>query len=218
MKKMYQAPEKEITINNGKLNFFDAPKSFATMVDTFANSKLKIACIEKECKTMIKARQTLIEEKVNFVAKSTFTDLTAHEAEIADLQAQIEAIKEKKSTLIAGIKAKQFDLGEVDNNVWYAYREYKDGTLSEKDYIQAIAMWFAAYGVGAYRDTIKAIIKDIGVKKATNGQLLKSEGKNFTATMNRAPYLELFYHVVADMCAKNGTIKPFDFEKSYYNA
>lgn len=218
MKKMYTAPEKEITINAGKLNFFDAPRSFADMVDTFANSKMKIASIEKECKDMIKARTILIEEKENSIGKSTYTDLTAVETEVADLKEQIETIKAKKKTLIDSIKAKQFELSEMDYNVWYAYRECKNGTLSEKDYMQAVAMWFDGYGVPAHSDTIKAIINSIGLKKATNGQILKSEGKEFATTMNRAPFIELFYHIIADMCAKAGTIKPFNFSRSYYNA
>lgn len=218
MKKVYVASTNTITINKGRLDFFKASKEFSTIIDSFANSKYKIACIDRECKSMIKARETLIDEKIKYAKTATYVDQTAHEEEIAKLEKEIADIDTKKKALILSIMSKQYALTDIDENVWCAYRECKNGTLAKKEYVQAIAQWFASFGVEAYADTINTIIDSIGMKKASNGQILKSEGKDFVGTLNPKAYAEMFYRTVADMAAKAGTIKPFDFNKTYYEA
>lgn len=218
MKKMYNAPETAIVINKGKLDFFNASRDFSAMVDSFANSKMKVACIDKECKKMVNARLTLIEEKTERAKKETYVNQTELDNEIADLNAQIIDINDKKKRLVASILENQYNLTEVDTNVWCAYREYMSGDLAKKDYVQAIGAWFENFNVKAYAITINSIIDAIGMKKASSGQIIKSNGSQFIATLNEKAYLEMFYRVIADMAAKAGTIKPFDFEKSYFNA
>lgn len=218
MSKSYVKTNTEITLEKGKLNFFTTSKDFTTAVDNYANATCKIACINKTVKTSTSARRTLIDEKLARASKETFVNQTSLDAEIKNLNDEIEAIHALASSKIAEINKTKMTIGEVDTNLYYAYREYKEGTLDKKEYVRAMGEWFIAHNVKAHIETINSIIADIGKKKASGTQLIKSEGKNFTAVYAKKPYIDLFYSVLADMMAKAGTIKPFDFSVDYLNA
>lgn len=228
--KIFVKPETKITINKGKLNLFDAPRSFADAIDAFANGRCKEAKIADECKKMIKTRQELIVEKetsiknkINFAETSIYhnaseleKEITKIKEEIKALYIEIENIDNRKSELIADIRARRFEPSKIDVNVWCAYVEYQNGTLSMRDYKQGIAMWFESYGVMPYEDTIKEVISKLGIRATTNSELIKSNGENFVTTLTEKPFITLFYNVIAEMCSKAGTIKKFDFEQTYY--
>lgn len=218
MSKSYVKTNTEITLEKGKLNFFTTSKDFTTAVDNYANATCKIACINKTVKTSTSARRTLIDEKLARASKETYVNQTALDAEIKALNDEIDAIHSLASDKIAEISKTKMTIGDVDTNMYLAYKEYKEGTLDKKEYVRAIAEWFVAHNVKAHIETINAIIADIGKKKASGSQLIKSEGKNFTAVYAKKPYIDLFYSVLADMMAKAGTIKPFDFSVDYLNA
>ena len=205
----------EITLEKGKLNFFSTEKSFTESIDNYANAACKIACINKAVKASVAARRTLIEEKLARASKETFINQTALDAEIKALNDEIESIHALASSKIADINRGKMIISDSDTNTYYAYKEYKEGTLSKSEYMHAIGEWFIAHNVKAHIETINAIIADIGKKKASGTQLIKSEGKNFTAVYAKKPYIDLFYSVLADMMAKAGTIKPFNFAVDY---
>lgn len=205
----------EITLEKGKLNFFTTSKDFTTAVDNYANATCKIACISKTVKTSTSARRTLIDEKLARASKETYVNQTALDAEIKALNDEIDAIHSLASDKIAEINKTKMTIGDVDANMYYAYKEYKEGTLDKKEYVRAIAEWFIAHNVKAHVETINAIIADIGKKKASGSQIIKSEGKNFVAVYAKKPYIDLFYSVLADAMAKAGVIKPFDFSLDY---
>ena len=119
---------------------------------------------------------------------------------------------------IAKINKSKMTIGDIDTNLYYAYREYKEGTLDKKEYIHAMAEWFLDHNVKPHIETINAIIADIGKKKASGTQIIKSGGKQFTAIYTKRAYIDLFYSVLSDMMAKAGTIKPFDFNVDYLHA
>lgn len=218
MSKSYVKTNTEITLEKGKLNFFATSKDFTVAVDNYANATCKIACINKIVKTSVLARKTLIDEKLARASKETYVNQTALNAEIKALNDEIDAIRKLAFDKIAEINETKMTINDVDNNMYYAYKEYKEGTLEKKEYVRAIAEWFIAHGVKAHIETINTISNDIGKKKASGTQLIKSEGKNFTAVYAKKPYIDLFYSVLADMMAKAGTIKPFDFSVDYLNA
>lgn len=218
MPKSYVKTNTEITLEKGKLNFFATSKDFTTAVDNYANATCKIACINKTVKTSTSARRTLIDEKIARASKETYVNQTALDAEIKALNDEINAIHNLASDKIAEINKSKMVINDIDNNMYYAYKEYKEGTLDKKEYVRAVAEWFISHGVKAHIETINTIIADIGKKKASGTQLIKSEGKNFTAVYAKKPYIDLFYSVLADMMAKAGTIKPFDFSVDYLNA
>lgn len=215
MSKTYVKTNTEITLEKGKLNFFTTSKDFTTAVDNYANATCKIACINKTVKTSISARRTLIDEKLTRASKETYVNQTALDAEIKVLNDEINAIHSLASDKIAEVNKTKMTIGDVDANMYYAYKEYKEGTLDKKEYVRAVAEWFIAHNVKAHVETINTIIADIGKKKASGTQLIKSEGKNFTAVYAKKPYIDLFYSVLADMMAKAGTIKPFNFAVDY---
>lgn len=215
MSKTYVKTNTEITLEKGKLNFFTTSKDFTTAVDNYANATCKIACINKTVKTSTSARRTLIDEKLARASKETYVNQTALDAEIKALNDEIDAIHSLASDKIAEINKTKMTIGDVDANMYYAYKEYKEGTLDKKEYVRAIAEWFIAHNVKAHVETINAIIADIGKKKASGSQIIKSEGKNFMAVYAKKPYIDLFYSVLADAMAKAGVIKPFDFSLDY---
>lgn len=215
MSKTYVKTNTEITLEKGKLNFFTTSKDFTTAVDNYANATCKIACINKTVKTSTSARRTLIDEKLARASKETYVNQTALDAEIKALNDEIDAIHSLASDKIAEINKTKMTIGDVDANMYYAYKEYKEGTLDKKEYVRAIAEWFIAHNVKAHVETINAIIADIGKKKASGSQIIKSEGKNFVAVYAKKPYIDLFYSVLADAMAKAGVIKPFDFSLDY---
>ena len=215
MSKSYVKTNTEITLEKGKINFFSTPKEFTQAVDNYANATCKVACINKAVKSSTSARRTLIEEKLARASKEAYVNQTSLDAEIKNLNDEIEAIHALASDRIAGINRTKMNIGDIDTNLYYAYREYKEGTLDKKEYVRAMGEWFIAHNVKAHIETINAIIADIGKKKASGTQLVKSEGKNFTTVYARKPYIDLFYSVLADMMAKAGTIKPFDFSIDY---
>lgn len=218
MSKSYVKSNNIITLEKGKLNFFNTSKDFTAAVDNYANATCKIASINKTVKTSIAARQTLINEKLNRASKETYVNQTELDNEINTLKAEIDTIRETASKKIAEINKTKMTIGEVDTNMYYAYKEYKEGTLDKKEYVQAIATWFDSHGVKAHAETINTIIATIGKKKATGTQLIKSEGKDFMTVYTKKSYIDLFYSVLADMMAKAGTIKPFNFSVDYLNA
>lgn len=218
MAKTYVKTNNEVTLEKGKINFFSTSKSFTEAVDNYANATCKIACINKTVKTSISARRTLIDEKLARASKETFVNQTALDAEVKALNDEINAIHALAIDKIAKINKSKMTIGDIDTNLYYAYKGYKEGTLDKKEYIRAVAEWFIEHGVKAHIETINSIIADIGKKKASGTQLIKSEGKNFTAVYAKKPYIDLFYSVLADMMAKAGTIKPFDFSVDYLNA
>lgn len=218
MTKTYTKTNTEITIEKGKINFFSTSKSFTEAVDNYANGVCKVACINKAVKASVAARRTLIEEKLTRASKETFVNQTALDAEVKALNDEINAIHALAIDKIAKINKSKMTIGDIDTNLYYAYKGYKEGTLDKKEYIRAVAEWFIEHGVKAHIETINSIIADIGKKKASGTQLIKSEGKNFTAVYAKKPYIDLFYSVLADMMAKAGTIKPFDFSVDYLNA
>lgn len=215
MSKSYVKTNTEITLEKGKLNFFSTEKSFTESIDNYANAACKIAIINKTVKTSISARRTLIEEKLTRASKEAYVNQTSLDAEIKNLNDEIEAIHALTSSKIAEINKTKMTIGDVDANMYYAYKEYKEGTLDKKEYVHAVAEWFITHGVKAHIDTINMIIADIGKKKATGTQLIKSQGKDFTSVYSKKVYIDLFYSVLADMMAKAGTIKPFDFSIDY---
>lgn len=215
MSKTYVKTNTEITLEKGKLNFFTTSKDFTTAVDNYANATCKIACINKTVKTSTSARRTLIDEKLARASKETYVNQTALDAEIKALNDEIDAIHSLASDKIAEINKTKMTIGDVDANMYYAYKEYKEGTLDKKEYVRAIAEWFIAHNVKAHVETINAIIADIGKKKASGSQIIKSEGKNFMAVYAKKTYIDLFYSVLADAMAKAGVIKPFDFSLDY---
>lgn len=218
MSKTYVKTNTEITLEKGKLNFFTTSKDFTTAVDNYANATCKIACINKIVKTSVLARKTLIDEKLARASKETYVNQTALDAEIKALNDEIEAIHALASSKIAEINKSKMNIGDIDTNLYYAYREYKEGTLDKKEYVRAMGEWFIAHNVKAHIETINAIIADIGKKKATGTQLIKSEGKNFTSVYSKKAYVDLFYSTLADAMAKAGVIKPFNFDIDYLNA
>jgi hypothetical protein len=215
MAKTYVKTNNEVTLEKGKVNFFSTSKSFTEAVDNYANGVCKVACINKAVKASVAARRTLITEKLTRASKETFINQTALDAEIKNLNNEIEAIYVLASSKIAEINRSKMTIGDVDTNMYYAYKEYQEGTLDKKEYVRAIAEWFIAHNVKAHVETINAIIADIGKKKASGSQIIKSEGKNFVAVYAKKPYIDLFYSVLADMMAKAGVIKPFDFSLDY---
>lgn len=214
--KNYTPNTTKIELHDGNLNFFETPKMFATIVDTFVNAKCKVACIDREVKTMIKTRKNLIAEHEKML--NATPDDTKHFDEIQKLKAEIEDIQNRKAELIKEVTATQYTLNTTDENLYWAYKECKDGTLEESEYINAIAVWFNQFGAKAHKKTIKTIVAAIGNRKATNTEIIKSKGKDLTATLKPDPYFEMFYRTVAEMMVKAGTIKEFDFEKAYYTA
>ena len=215
MAKTYVKTNNEVTLEKGKVNFFSTSKSFTEAVDNYANGVCKVACINKAVKASVAARRTLITEKLTRASKETFINQTALDAEIKNLNNEIEAIHVLASSKIAEINRSKMTIGDVDTNMYYAYKEYQEGTLDKKEYVRAIAEWFIAHNVKAHVETINAIIADIGKKKASGSQIIKPEGKNFVAVYAKKPYIDLFYSVLADMMAKAGVIKPFDFSLDY---
>lgn len=215
MSKTYVKTNNEVTLEKGKVNFFSTSKSFTEAVDNYANGVCKVACINKAVKASVAARRTLITEKLTRASKETFINQTALDAEIKNLNNEIEAIHVLASSKIAEINRSKMTIDDVDTNMYYAYKEYQEGTLDKKEYVRAIAEWFIAHNVKAHVETINAIIADIGKKKASGSQIIKSEGKNFVAVYAKKPYIDLFYSVLADMMAKAGVIKPFDFSLDY---
>lgn len=215
MAKTYVKTNNEVTLEKGKVNFFSTSKSFTEAVDNYANGVCKVACINKAVKASVAARRTLITEKLTRASKETFINQTALDAEIKNLNNEIEAIHALASSKIAEINRSKMTIGDVDTNMYYAYKEYQEGTLDKKEYVRAIAEWFIAHNVKAHVETINAIIADIGKKKASGSQIIKSEGKNFVAVYAKKPYIDLFYSVLADAMAKAGVIKPFDFSLNY---
>ena len=218
MTKTYVKTNNEVTLEKGKINFFSTSKSFTEAVDNYANGVCKVACINKAVKTSTSARRTLIDEKLARASKETYVNQTALDAEIKALNDEIDAIHSLASDKIAEINKTKMTIGDVDANMYYAYKEYKEGTLDKKEYVRAIAEWFIAHNVKAHIETINAIIADIGKKKATGTQLIKSEGKNFTSVYSKKSYVDLFYSTLADAMAKAGVIKPFNFDIDYLNA
>lgn len=218
MSKSYVKTNTEITLEKGKINFFSTPKEFTQAVDNYANATCKVACINKAVKSSTSARRTLIEEKLARASKEAYVNQTSLDAEIKNLNDEIEAIHALASDRIAEINRTKMNIGDIDTNLYYAYREYKEGTLDKKEYIHAMAEWFIAHDVKAHVETINVIINDIGKKKATSAQLIKSEGKNFTSVYSKKAYIDLFYSVLAEAMAKAGVIKPFNFGIDYLNA
>lgn len=215
MSKTYTKTNTTVTLEKGKVNFFSTSKSFTEAVDNYANGVCKVACINKAVKASVAARRTLITEKLARASKETFINQTALDNEIKALSDEIDAIHSLASNKIADISKTKMTIGDVDTNMYYAYKEYKEGTLDKKEYVHAVAEWFITHGVKAHIDTINMIIADIGKKKATSTQLIKSQGKDFTAVYTKKAYIDLFYSVLADMMAKAGVIKPFDFSLDY---
>ena len=215
MSKTYTKTNTTVTLEKGKINFFSTSKSFTEAIDNYANGECKVACINKAVKASVAARRTLITEKLTRASKETFINQTALDAEIKALNDEIDAIHSLASDKIAEINKTKMTIGDVDANMYYAYKEYKEGTLDKKEYVRAIAEWFIAHNVKAHVETINAIIADIGKKKASGSQIIKSEGKNFVAVYAKKPYIDLFYSVLADAMAKAGVIKPFDFSLDY---
>lgn len=218
MSKTYVKTNTEITLEKGKLNFFTTSKDFTTAIDNYANATCKIACINKTVKTSTSARRTLIDEKLARASKETYVNQTALDAEIKNLNDEISAIHALASDKIATINKTKMTIGDSDINMYYAYKEYKEGTLSKSEYVHAVGEWFVIHGVKAHIDTINMIIADIGKKRATGTQLIKSEGKNFTSVYSKKVYIDLFYSVLAEAMAKAGVIKPFNFDIDYLNA
>lgn len=215
MSKSYVKTNTEITLEKGKINFFSTSKSFSEAIDNYANGVCKIACINKTVKTSTSARRTLIDEKIARASKETYVNQTALDAEIKALNDEIDAIHSLASDKIADINKTKMTIGDVDANMYYAYKEYKEGTLSKNEYVHAIAEWFVIHGVKPHIETINAIIADIGKKKASGTQIIKSGGKQFTAIYTKRAYIDLFYSVLSNMMAKAGVIKPFDFSLDY---
>lgn len=213
--KKYVRTNTVVTLERGKINFFATSKKFTQAVDNYANAACKIACISKTVKTSVAARRTLIDEKLARASKETFVNQTALDAEVKALNDEIDAIHALASDRIAEINKSKMAIGDIDTNLYCAYREYKEGTLAKKEYIHAMAEWFVEHGVKPHIETINSIIADIGKKKASGTQLIKSQGKDFTAVYAKKPYIDLFYSVLADMMAKAGVIKPFDFSLDY---
>lgn len=208
----------EITLEKGKLNFFTTDKRFTEAVDNYANCTCKIACINKVVKASVAARRTLIDEKVARASKESYVNQTALDAEVKALNDEIYAIHALATDKIAKINKSKMTIGEVDTNLYYAYREYKEGTLDKKEYIHAMAEWFLDHNVKPHVETINAIIADIGKKKASGTQIIKSGGKQFTAIYTKRAYIDLFYSTLAEAMAKAGVIKPFNFDIDYLNA
>lgn len=215
MSKSYVKTNTEITLEKGKINFFSTSKSFSEAIDNYVNGVCKIACINKTVKTSTSARRTLIDEKIARASKETYVNQTALDAEIKALNDEIDAIHSLASDKIADINKTKMTISDVDANMYYAYKEYKEGTLDKKEYVHAVAEWFITHGVKAHIDTINMIIADIGKKKATGTQLIRLQGRDFTAVYTKKAYIDLFYSVLADMMAKAGIIKPFDFSLDY---
>lgn len=205
----------EVTLERGKLNFFTTSKRFTEAVDNYANCTCKIACINKVVKASVAARRTLIEEKLTRASKEAYVNQTSLDAEVKALNDEIDAIHALASDRIAEINKSKMTIGDIDTNLYYAYKECKEGTLDKKEYIHAMAEWFVEHGVKPHIETINSIIADIGKKKASGTQLIKSQGKGFTSVYSKKAYIDLFYSVLADMMAKAGTIKPFDFSIDY---
>lgn len=215
MTKTYTKTNTEITIEKGKINFFSTSKSFTEAVDNYANGVCKVACINKVVKTSVAARRTLIDEKLARASKEAFVNQTALDNEIKALNDEIEGIRTMAIDKIAKINKSKMTIGDVDANTYYAYKGYKEGTLDKREYVRAVAEWFIEHGVKAHIETINSIIADIGKKKASGTQLIKSQGKDFTAVYTKRSYIDLFYSTLADMMAKAGVIKPFDFSLNY---
>lgn len=131
MSKTYVKTNTEITLEKGKLNFFTTDKRFTEAVDNYANAACKIACINKTVKTSISARRTLIDEKVARASKETYVNKTALDAEVKGLNDEIESIQAIASEKIATINKTKMTIGDVDTNMYYGYKEYKEGTLSK---------------------------------------------------------------------------------------
>lgn len=218
MTKTYTKTNTTITLEKGKINFFSTSKSFTEAVDNYANGVCKVACINKAVKASVAARRTLIEEKLTRASKETFVNQTALDAEVKALNDEIYAIHALATDKIAKINKSKMTIGEVDTNLYYAYREYKEGTLDKKEYIHAMAEWFLDHNVKPHVETINAIIADIGKKKASGTQIIKSGGKQFTAIYTKRAYIDLFYSTLAEAMAKAGVIKPFNFDIDYLNA
>lgn len=226
----YNAPEITIAINNGKLQFTTVHSDFATMVDHFANSKNKEIAITKECAKMIETRENLIAENIAEIERikhnasiSAYvreddmnTQIAEIEQKISTLKKEIADIDSNKTTMLKNLRKHKFELDETDDNLWCAYRDYMDGKLIKREYIIAIAAWFNAHNVPAHVETINEIIKFIGRKAATNNELYKSNGTQFTSVYQPKAYADMFYRALADLCVKAGTIRKFDFNKSYY--
>lgn len=218
MAKTYTKTNTTVTLEKGKINFFSTSKSFTEAVDNYANGVCKVACINKAVKASVAARRTLIEEKLTRASKETFVNQTALDAEVKALNDEIYAIHALATDKIVKINKSKMTIGEVDTNLYYAYREYKEGTLDKKEYIHAMAEWFLDHNVKPHVETINAIIADIGKKKASGTQIIKSGGKQFTAIYTKRAYIDLFYSTLAEAMAKAGVIKPFNFDIDYLNA
>lgn len=218
MTKTYTKTNTEITIEKGKINFFSTSKSFTEAVDNYANATCKIACINKTVKTSTSARRTLIDEKLARASKETYINQTVLDAEVKALNDEINAIHALAIDKIAKINKSKMTIGDIDTNLYYAYKGYKEGTLDKREYVRAVAEWFIEHGVKAHIETINSIIADIGKKKASGTQIIKSGGKQFTAIYTKRAYIDLFYSTLAEAMAKAGVIKPFNFDIDYLNA
>lgn len=218
MTKTYTKTNTEITIEKGKINFFSTSKSFTEAVDNYANGVCKVACINKAVKASVAARRTLIEEKLTRASKETFVNQTALDAEVKALNDEINAIHALAIDKIAKINKSKMTIGDIDTNLYCAYREYQEGTLAKKEYIHAMAEWFLDHNIKPHIETINSIIADIGKKKASGTQIIKSGGKQFTAIYTKRAYIDLFYSTLAEAMAKAGVIKPFNFDIDYLNA
>ena len=215
--KQYTPSTKTIEILKGKLNFFDTPKTFAETINIFANSKNLIAKIDEEAKNMIKARKTLIQEHEKAL-EDTPND-PKHIEEITKLLTEIETISDRNKELKKKYDSEKYTFTEIDENMWYAYVEYIKDNISKKEYMQTIAMWFNQYGAKAHEDTINHIIQEVANKTDSNNSTLrKSNYKDYRVAKTYPTYMKNFYHEVADMMSKVGTLKPFDASKMYYTA
>lgn len=168
MSKTYVKTNTEITLEKGKLNFFTTDKRFTEAVDNYANAACKIACINKTVKTSISARRTLIDEKVARASKETYVNKTALDAEVKGLNDEIESIQAIASEKIATINKTKMTIGDVDTNMYYGYKEYKEGTLSKNEYVHVIKsggkQFTAIYTKRAYIDLFYSVLSNMMAK------------------------------------------------------
>ena len=204
-KNIFRTNGKNINITtSGKLQFNTSTEFFRNKVQLFADGINKRNDKIRQIKEKLIATQAYL--------KVVEGETVVSSEKVDEVNAQIEKYKQAITDISTEIASIMPEYDSTDKNLFYAYRQYVNDEICEKEYFRAVAEWLDNGGIAPTVEGIRYITKDIGKKKASSNEMIKSNGTKLTSNLLEKAFLDMFYRTVAQMMYKAKALKEYEYE------
>lgn len=210
MKKMFKNNGKVITSAHGKMQLNTATPEFRTAFQYRYDAKVQLADAKAKAMDDIKTIRAMI--ALTTGSRDFYEDDVAkYEKQIADINAKITAMSEEYAESAP-------EIGEHDENLYYAYRSAVDGTedaTTGNTYLRAFYEWCDYYGIVPTSETFEYIARRTGVKKLSAKAIVKANGEKFTGALSKQQFLDLYFCIILELLKKANLLRSYEFKYKF---